>query len=146
MGDDFVEQPDGRMVAGPEILNLGKPSTGAGAARLLLLAGLLVAVMFGVLIGRGTAPTPEMTWQSLYGDRIQDGCLPQGLIVGVGPQAQTDQLTDGVERAVAAIHTMYPDARDIESHVTAVPQTARLRQANPQAGVVAYVTLERCLG
>ena len=145
MGDDFVEQPDGRMVAGPEILNLGKPSTGAGAARLLLLAGLLVAVMFGVLIGRGTVSAPETTWQDLYATRIQDGCLPLGLIVGVGKQVETDRLTEALALSVSAIRSEYPDAESIETHLASIPQMAHLRQANPNAELVAYVTLERCL-
>ena len=133
-------RPDGTPIYGPPMPDFSKVRGQTGFAKWLVpvvAVGLLAA---GYVFGGGFAPKP--TWQDLYQARLVEGCLPLAIVTAVGTQAEADQMADGNARAVAAIHTMYPDARDIESDIA---PARGLKTKNPKAEIVAFVTLERCL-
>ena len=141
---DYVEQPDGRMVAGPRAPEWDKPPPHHyGIALLLVLFGMVAVLSLGAIFGRSTAPTPA--WQTLYGQRIVEGCLPQVLVLGTGKEFEADRLHESADRAIEMINNTYQDVHRIAAHVLTVPPGSGLRQKNPNAELVAVVTLERCL-
>ena len=133
-------RPDGTPIYGPPMPDFSKVRGQAGFAKVLIPFAAVVLIAFGYVTGGGLRPEP--TWQELYQARLVEGCLPLAIVTAVGTQAEADQMADGNDRAVAAIHTMYPDARDIESDIA---QAQGLKIKNPKAEIVAFVTLERCL-
>lgn len=139
---DCTIQSDGRHVVGPQL----RPAKKQGSAGLfgLVVGACAFFLLLGVYVGTQVAPQPS--WQELYGERLLQGCLPQVLVVGVGKQGETDKLNDGATYAASGIRATFADARDIDVHVVSVPETAGLREKNPDAQIVAYVTVERCLG
>ena len=80
-----------------------------------------LALAAGLSLGRTTAPAPDVTWQDVVLERAVEGCLPTVSVDSVGKPEQLDQLTAALELKAKGIGGMYPDARNIETRVLALP-------------------------
>jgi hypothetical protein len=136
------------MVAGPPSvasLDLGKPDTGTGFRRLLVIGFAITLGIVVFLAGRSTAPTPDVPWQEVAISRAVEGCLPVLLVESVARSEQIDQLNTILSQKAALVKDSYDDARNIETHILPVPPNSVISKTYPDATHIGILTLERCL-
>jgi hypothetical protein len=148
MSEEFTEQPDGRMVAGPPTvasLDLGKPDTGTGLRRLLVIGFTITLGIAMFIAGRSAAPTPDLPWQEVAISRATEGCLPVLLVESVARAEQVDQLNTNLEQKASQLKDGIEDATNIETHILPMPPNSVISKTYPDATHIGILTLERCL-
>ena len=141
MGDEYVPQPDGRLVAGPQPI----PATEKKARSSLPLlaaawgATTLAAFAFGYLVHTPTGDFHSIVRETL----IAQACVPQSLVVPV-TKDQTAGLLDQIEAYVQQLVTSQR-AENVRTELVDIPDSSPLRKAVPAAEALGIATWEACL-
>lgn len=141
MDENYVEQPDGRKVAGPQPRG---PGTDSSKHISYMLIPTIIVVLTFVAFGLGylTAPPKDgPSLRALQGAMVEKGCIPAILVGGLGAtHEEAQKVADAlaVEKA-----TSYGDAKNIE--VAVLPAGKAIQDHYPGMKYLAVVYLDRCL-
>jgi len=138
VGDEYVEQPDGRLVAGP-VLTQPEPDRARPLVGLLLISWVITC---GFAFFLGTLLSSKVDVQTAMADRVLAGCLPTVTGAQVGAEAETRAAIDSLVQQAAATSSYQRVRGFVEPISSQAVADAFPRDRDTHIG---FVLFENCL-
>ena len=139
MSEDFIEQPNGRLVAGPQ-RESGIEGRGKPALPVIILFAWLMTTLSAFALGMLIASPTD------YHDLMREELIGQGCQweFGAVPGLEADRAKlENVVRTYAA--SQQASYRNVKWGIYDIPGSSPLHEAYPDAAYLGLVTGERCL-